>query len=126
MIYENYFKKAAQVRRIISEDFNQAFEKCDLILGPTSPFEAFELGGRGQNNPIEMYLADIFTLGPNLAGLPAMSVNIGYSDINLPLGMQIIGPKFSEKKMIFLSQVLEKLKPQHSRVAPFCKIWEGS
>ncbi len=124
--YENYFKKAAQVRRIISDDFSQAFEKCDLILGPTSPFEAFELGGRGQSNPIEMYLADVFTLGPNLAGLPAMSVNIGYSDINLPLGMQIIGPKFSEKKMIFLSQVLEKLKPQHSRVSPFCKIWEGS
>ena len=93
--YDAYYLKAQKVRRLIKNDFDEAFKKCDVILTPTSPIEAFAIGDKKMNeNPINMYLNDVFTVSVNLAGLPAMSLPIGLSKNGLPLGMQFIGKAF--------------------------------
>ncbi|MCK6604984.1 MAG: Asp-tRNA(Asn)/Glu-tRNA(Gln) amidotransferase subunit GatA [Ignavibacteriaceae bacterium] len=94
--YDAYFTKAAKVRRLISNDFSEAFRSCDLILTPTTPDTAFKLGEK-INDPLQMYLSDIFTVSVNLAGLPALSFPFGNDSKGLPFGLQIIGPAFSEK-----------------------------
>lgn len=107
--YDAYYLKAQKVRRLIKNDFDEAFKKCDIILTPTSPIEAFAIGDKKMNeNPINMYLNDVFTVSVNLAGLPAMSLPIGLSKNGLPLGMQFIGRAFDEQTIFKASYQLEQ------------------
>ena len=107
--YDAYFLKAQKVRRLIRDDFVKAFEKCDVILTPTSPVVAFPLGDKKmQEDPIAMWLNDIYTVSVSLAGLPAMSLPIGLNKDGLPLGMQIIGKAFDEQSVFEVASALEK------------------
>lgn len=106
--YDAYFVKAQKVRRLIRDDFVKAFEQCDVILTPTSPVAAFPVGDKSmQEDPITMWLNDIFTVSVSLAGLPAMSLPIGLDGKGLPLGMQIIGKSFDEASVFKAASVLE-------------------
>lgn len=106
--YDAYYVKAQKVRRLIREDFIKAFEKCDLILTPTSPVEAFAIGDKSmQENPINMWLNDVFTVSVNLAGLPAISVPVGLSQNGLPLALQFIGKAFDEGTIFKAASALE-------------------
>jgi len=96
--YDAYYLKAQRVRQLISRDFAQAFEQVDVLVGPTSPTPAFPIGSK-TSDPITMYLNDIYTIGANLAGLPGMSIPCGFVD-GLPVGLQIVGPHFSEARML--------------------------
>jgi len=96
--YDAYYKKAQQVRQLIAEDYKEAFSRVDLIASPTTPSPAFKIGEK-LNDPIKMYLSDIYTIGANLAGLPAMSIPCGFVD-NLPIGMQLVGPHFGEEILL--------------------------
>jgi len=105
--YDAYYKKAMQYRRKIKESFRKAFEKYDFILGPTSPVLPFKIGEK-VDNPLEMYLSDIYTVNINLSGLPAISIPCGFSKTGLPIGLQLIGNDFSEKKLFRASFALEQ------------------
>ena len=106
--YDAYFVKAQKVRRLIRDDFVKAFEKCDVILTPTAPVAAFPIGDKSmQENPITMWLNDIFTVSISLAGLPALSLPIGLNKDGLPLGMQIVGKAFDEANVFKVSSALE-------------------
>lgn len=107
--YDAYYLKAQKVRRLIKNDFDEAFKKCDIILTPTSPIEPFAIGDKTMlENPINMYLNDVFTVSVNLAGLPAMSLPIGLSKNGLPLGMQLIGKSFDEATIFKTAYQLER------------------
>ena len=107
--YDAYYLKAQKVRRLIKNDFDEAFKKCDIILTPTSPIEPFAIGDKKMlENPINMYLNDVFTVSVNLAGLPAMSLPIGLSQNGLPLGMQLIGRAFDEGTIFKTAYQLER------------------
>lgn len=97
--YDAYYKKAQQVRRLISEDFHSAFKDCDLILTPTSPGTTFAFDSKGSKDPTELYLEDLFTIAANLAGIPAISVPQAFVN-NLPSGHQLIGPHLSESEIL--------------------------
>jgi aspartyl-tRNA(Asn)/glutamyl-tRNA(Gln) amidotransferase subunit A len=97
--YDAYYLKAQKLRRLISEDFKQAFTQCDLILGPTSPSVAFDIGAKAAD-PVQMYLNDIYTIAANLAGLPAMSIPCGFGDRGRPVGLHVVGNYFAEAKML--------------------------
>lgn len=106
--YDAYYLKAQKARRLIREDFINAFKECDIILTPTSPITAFPIGDKSMNeNPINMYLNDVFTVSVNLAGLPAMSLPIGLSSNGLPYGMQLIGKPFDEGTIFNFAAKLE-------------------
>lgn len=105
--YDAYYKKAQQVRTLVMNEFNKAFEKYDVIVTPTSPTTAFKLGGKS-TNPMEMYLADICTVSVNIAGLPGMSIPCGIDSNGLPIGMQIIGKKFDEETIIKTAYAYEQ------------------
>ena len=106
--YDAYYLKAQKVRRLIREDFIKAFEKCDVILTPTAPVPAFPIGDKSmQENPINMYLNDVFTVSVSLAGLPGMSLPIGLSKEGLPLGLQVIGKAFDEGTVFKVASALE-------------------
>ena len=96
--YDAYYLKAQKVRALITEDFRRAFGEVDLLLGPTAPTPAFGLGDK-TSDPITMYLNDIYTIGANLAGLPAISLPCGFAGA-LPVGVQLIGPHFGEAKLL--------------------------
>jgi len=104
--YDAYYLRALKVRRRILEDFNNAFEKCDALLTPSTPSAAFEIGSRA-NDPIAMYLNDIFTVTANIAGVPAMSVPVGLDKDGLPLGLQVITPALDEETMFSVGAALE-------------------
>ena len=107
--YEAYYQKALKVRSLIEEDFNAVFSSgIDVILTPTTPTPAFPLNSKIKENPVEMYLNDIFTVPVNLAGLPAISIPTGLSKNNLPLGLQLIGPKWNEQEILNVAFRLEK------------------
>lgn len=107
--YDAYYVKAQKVRRLIQNDFKEAFKLCDVILTPTSPVTAFQIGDKSMaENPINMYLNDIFTVSVNLAGLPAMSLPIGLSSDGLPLGMQLIGRAFDEETVFKAGYAVEQ------------------
>ena len=107
--YDAYYLKAQKVRRLIKNDFDEAFKNCDVILTPTSPIEPFAIGDKKMlENPINMYLNDVFTVSVNLAGLPAMSLPIGLSQNGLPLGMQLIGKAFDEGTIFKTAYQLER------------------
>jgi aspartyl-tRNA(Asn)/glutamyl-tRNA(Gln) amidotransferase subunit A len=105
--YEAYYRKASQVRTLIRRDFEEAFKICDVIVTPTSPTVAFRIGER-IDDPLRMYLSDIFTIPANLAGLPAVSVPCGFDSKHLPIGLQIIGRPLEEGTLLKAAYVLEK------------------
>ena len=105
--YDAYYVKALQVRRLIAEDFTKAYEKCDVLLTPTTPSAAFEIG-KNVEDPLEMYLNDVFTVTVNLAGLPGISVPAGLDGDGLPLGLQLIGQAFGEETLLRTAGVLEQ------------------
>jgi aspartyl-tRNA(Asn)/glutamyl-tRNA(Gln) amidotransferase subunit A len=108
--YDAYYNRAQKFRKKLRQQFEDVFSKYDLILGPTSPVLPFKIGEKS-SNPLEMYLADIYTINVNLAGVPAISIPCGKSSTGLPIGLQIIGPHFSEKKILQAAYALEqKLK----------------
>ncbi|MBP9904861.1 MAG: Asp-tRNA(Asn)/Glu-tRNA(Gln) amidotransferase subunit GatA [Rhodoferax sp.] len=97
--YDAYYLQAQKIRRMIADDFQQAFQQCDVIAGPVAPTVAWALGGHG-NDPLADYLADIFTLPASLAGLPGMSLPVGFGDGNMPVGMQLIGNHLTESRLL--------------------------
>ena len=97
--YDAYYIKAQRLRRLISDDFRRAFEQCDIIAGPTTPSTAFVIGEKN-DDPVAMYLNDIFTNSANLAGLPAMSVPAGLDSNNLPIGLHLIGKYLDESAIL--------------------------
>lgn len=105
--YDAYYLKASKVRSLIKNDFDVAFEKVDCIICPTSPVPAFKIGERA-NNPLEMYLADIYTIPANLAGIPGISIPCGFSKEGLPIGMQILAKHFEEKKLLQIAYAFER------------------
>jgi aspartyl-tRNA(Asn)/glutamyl-tRNA(Gln) amidotransferase subunit A len=109
--YDAYYRKAAQVRRLIRQDFLDAFEKCDVIVGPTSPFTAFGLGEK-TGDPLQMYLADIFTISLNLSGLPGLSVPVGLGkDTGMPVGLQMFGKAWDEGTILGAANALAGAVP---------------
>ena len=119
--YDAYYKKAQQVRTLVSNKFEEVFEKYDVILTPTSPITAFNIGEKS-DNPLEMYLADICTVSINIAGVPAISIPCGVNSEGMPIGMQLIGNKFQEKKILNAAYAYEqeikfreKHKPQFTK-----------
>lgn len=105
--YDAYYKKAQQVRTLVMDKFSKAFEKYDVILTPTSPTVAFGIGTKSEN-PLEMYLSDICTVSVNIAGLPAISIPCGVNSEKMPIGMQLIGNKFEEEKILNAAYTLEQ------------------
>jgi aspartyl-tRNA(Asn)/glutamyl-tRNA(Gln) amidotransferase subunit A len=112
--YDAYYKKALQVRTLIQRDFHQALSECDLILAPTSPTAAFPLGAKLQD-PLAMYLSDIYTISVNLAGLPGLSVPCGFTREGLPIGLQLIGPAFKEELLLRAAQAYQSTTDWHLR-----------
>ncbi len=111
--YDAYYIKAQKVRRLISEDFNNALSEVDVLMGPVSPTTAFSIGEK-TSDPIEMYLADIYTIAINLAGLPAMSVPTGFVD-NKPVGLQIIGNYFAENRLLNIAHQYQQVTNWHQQ-----------
>jgi len=105
--YDAYYNKAQKLKRLIKDQFKAAFADYDLILSPTSPVLPFKIGEKSEN-PLEMYLADIYTININLAGLPGLSMPCGFSENGLPIGLQIIGPHFGEDKILKAAYALEQ------------------
>jgi aspartyl-tRNA(Asn)/glutamyl-tRNA(Gln) amidotransferase subunit A len=110
--YDAYYKKAQNLRGTIVKAFNEAFEQCDFILAPTVPMTAFEMG-RAVSDPVETYQTDICTVPVNIAGLPAVSVPCGFDSDGLPIGMQLIGNKFEEAKILNAANAYEKAASQN-------------
>ncbi|MFT6433835.1 MAG: aspartyl-tRNA(Asn)/glutamyl-tRNA(Gln) amidotransferase subunit A [Candidatus Azotimanducaceae bacterium] len=111
--YDAYYRKAQQVRRLIKNDFLEAFKEVDLILGPTTPSTAFKIGEKS-NDPVSMYLEDIYTISVNLAGLPAISMPVGFVG-NLPVGMQLIGPYHSEALLLNVAHQYQRQTDWHTK-----------
>ena len=105
--YDAYYKKASQVRGLIKRDFEEAFKKCDVILTPTTPTPAFRIGEK-TDDPMQMYLSDIFTISANLAGIPGLSVPCGFTKSGLPIGVQFLAGHFGEGKLFQIASAYEK------------------
>jgi aspartyl-tRNA(Asn)/glutamyl-tRNA(Gln) amidotransferase subunit A len=114
--YDAFYIKAQKVRRLIANDFERAFGQVDVVMGPTTPTAAFALGAK-MDDPITMYLNDIYTIGANLAGLPAMSIPCGMVQ-NLPVGLQIIGRHFAEDRLLSTAHAYQRETDWHTRVPP--------
>ena len=97
--YDAYYKKARAAQRKIREEFASAFEKCDVILTPVAPTTAYEIGSK-TTNPLEMYAGDICTVSVNIAGLPGLVQPCGFDENHMPVGMQLIGPRFGEQTLL--------------------------
>ena len=115
--YDAYYKKAQQVRTLVMNEFNKAFEKYDVILTPTSPTVAFDIGSKS-DNPLEMYLADICTVSVNIAGLPGISVPCGVDRQGMPIGMQLIGNKFQEETILNAAYTYEQATKFREKYKP--------
>ena len=111
--YDAYYLKAQKVRQLISRDFREAFAKVDVIAGPTAPTPAFAIGEK-TDDPITMYLNDIYTIGANLAGLPGISVPCGFAD-GLPVGLQLVGPHFAEAEILAVAHQYQRLTDWHAQ-----------
>ena len=109
--YDAYYVKAQQLRRMISDDFIQAFKQVDVILGPTAPDIAFNIGEK-TSDPVAMYLSDIYTIAVNLAGLPGMSIPAGFSN-NMPVGLQLIGNYFDESRLLNVAHQYQQATDWH-------------
>lgn len=112
--YDAYYIKAQKLRRLIANDFMDVFKQCDVLMGPTTPTVAFDLGEKN-NDPIQMYLSDIYTSSVNLAGLPGMSIPIGSGKKGRPIGLQIIGNYFKEAQMLNVAHQYQKVTDWHSQ-----------
>ena len=112
--YDAYYLKAQKVRTLIKKDFDDAFKNCDILLTPTAPTPAFKIGEKF-DNPIQMYLSDIFTISVNLAGVPAISIPCGFSKDGLPIGLQIIGRHFNEETIIRAAYTFEQNTDYHTK-----------
>jgi aspartyl-tRNA(Asn)/glutamyl-tRNA(Gln) amidotransferase subunit A len=116
--YDAYYLKAQRIRRIIAQDFQNAFDACDIIVGPVAPNVAGKLGEK-VSDPTQMYLEDIYTLSPNLAGLPAMSVPCGFGNHGMPVGLQLIGNYFSEAALLQVAHAYQQETNWHQAQSPF-------
>jgi aspartyl-tRNA(Asn)/glutamyl-tRNA(Gln) amidotransferase subunit A len=112
--YDAYYLKAQKIRRLIANDFVEAFKLCDVVVGPTTPTVAFKIGAKAAA-PVQMYLNDIYTIPANLAGLPGMSIPCGFGRDNLPVGLHIVGNCFSEPKMLNVAHQYQKATDWHKR-----------
>jgi aspartyl-tRNA(Asn)/glutamyl-tRNA(Gln) amidotransferase subunit A len=112
--YDAYYLKAQRVRQLINADFTRAFGSVDVLMGPTTPTPAFAIGAK-TSDPITMYLNDIYTIGANLAGLPAVSIPCGFVQ-ELPVGLQIVGPHFSEARVLNAAHAFQRATDWHTRV----------
>jgi len=112
--YEAYYKKAQQVRTLIKQDFEKAFQKVDIIVTPTSPAVAFKVGEKSAD-PLQMYLSDIFTISVNLAGVPGISIPCGFTTEHLPVGLQLIGRLFEEELLLKVAYAYEQATAWHKR-----------
>ena len=121
--YDAYYLKAQQIRRLISEDFQKAFEQVDVIMGPVAPQTAFKIGEKS-DDPVSMYLSDIYTIAVNLAGLPGMSLPVASSN-NMPVGLQIIGNYFDEAKMLNIAHQYQQVTDYHQQVPTAFEAAEG-
>jgi aspartyl-tRNA(Asn)/glutamyl-tRNA(Gln) amidotransferase subunit A len=113
--YDAYYLKAQKLRRLIAQDFADAFKQCDVIMGPTAPTTAFNLGEKS-DDPVSMYLSDIYTIAVNLAGLPGMSIPCGFGANGRPVGLQIVGDYFSEAKMLNVAHRYQLATDWHTRM----------
>ena len=111
--YDAYYLQAQRIRRLIADDFVAAFRQCDLLLGPTTPGTAFGIGEKA-DDPVQMYLSDIYTIAVNLAGLPAMSLPCGF-DAGLPVGLQLIGDYFGEARLLDAAHRFQQSTDWHRR-----------
>ncbi len=112
--YDAYYKKALKVRTLIKRDFEEAFKKVDVIASPVAPTTAFAIGEK-TDDPLTMYLADIYTTSANLAGLPGISVPCGFDDNELPIGLQLMAPWFGEQRLLSLAYQYQRLTNHHQR-----------
>ena len=110
--YDAYYLKAQQVRTLVLQDYDRAFERVDVVAMPTSPTAAFKLGERVAD-PLQMYLADVFTVSVNLAGLPAISIPCGFTTDQRPIGLQLIGRRFEEGTLLRAADAYEREVPWH-------------
>jgi aspartyl-tRNA(Asn)/glutamyl-tRNA(Gln) amidotransferase subunit A len=115
--YEAYYKKAQQVRTLIRRDFEAAFRDVDALVAPVAPTPAFKIGEK-TNDPLQMYLSDVFTIPVNLAGMPGISVPCGFSSTGLPIGLQIIGKPFDEETVLRLAYAFEQQTDYHRHKPP--------
>lgn len=122
--YDAYYKKASQVRALIRKDFEDAFGKCDCVMGPTSPTTAFKIGEKF-GDPLRMYLADVYTLSANLAGLPGISFNVGFDPAGLPVGAQIMAPWWEEARLLGVAAAYQNAHPQSLRLSPVARDFES-
>ena len=113
--YDAYYLKAQKLRRLIADDFKRAFETCDVIMGPTSPTTAFKLGAKS-DDPVAMYLSDIYTISVNLAGLPGMSIPAGFDSAGLPVGLHLIGKYFDEARLLNVAHKYQQATDWHRRM----------
>ncbi len=113
--YDAYYLKALKLRRLIAEDFQNAFGECDVLMGPTTPTSAFPIGANVED-PVAMYLNDIYTIPVNLAGLPAISVPAGFDEHDLPVGLQIIGQYFDEARLLNIAHQFQQATDWHTRI----------
>lgn len=114
--YDAYYLRAQKVRTLIKNDFDKVFTQCDAILGPTAPTTAFKIGEKS-DDPLSMYLSDIYTIAVNLAGIPAMSLPCGFSKAGLPIGLQIISKNFGEETMLRIAHTYEQATDWHTKKA---------
>jgi aspartyl-tRNA(Asn)/glutamyl-tRNA(Gln) amidotransferase subunit A len=112
--YDAYYLKALKVRRLIKDDFDAAFAGCDVLLGPIAPTAAFPIGEKA-DDPLAMYLGDIYTIAANLAGIPGVSVPCGFTKAGLPIGLQILAPPFEEEKLLRVARLYERATDWHTR-----------
>jgi aspartyl-tRNA(Asn)/glutamyl-tRNA(Gln) amidotransferase subunit A len=112
--YDAYYLKALKLRRLIKNDFDKAFAECDVVMGPTAPTAAFKVGEK-TDDPLAMYLSDIYTISCNLAGLPGVSIPCGFTKSGLPIGLQIQGAPFEEEKLLRVARMHERVTEWHTR-----------
>ncbi len=115
--YDAYYLQAQKIRRLIAQDFTEAFAHCDVIMGPTTPETAFDFGDKS-SDPIAMYLSDIYTIAVNLAGLPGMSVPCAIAANGRPIGLQLIGDYFSESRLLGIAHQYQRVTDWHERMPP--------
>jgi aspartyl-tRNA(Asn)/glutamyl-tRNA(Gln) amidotransferase subunit A len=113
--YDAYYLKAQKLRRLIAQDFTRAFEVCDVVMGPTTPTTAFDLGAKS-GDPVAMYLSDIYTISVNLAGLPGMSIPAGFGADGRPIGLQLVGKYFDEARLLNVAHRYQQVTDWHRRV----------
>jgi aspartyl-tRNA(Asn)/glutamyl-tRNA(Gln) amidotransferase subunit A len=115
--YDAYYLKALKVRRLIRNDFDEAFESVDVIASPVAPTPAFKIGEL-MDDPLAMYLSDIYTISANLAGLPGITIPAGFSQSRLPIGLQLLAPPFEEERLLRTARMFERETEWHKQRPP--------